>query len=185
MDTPDIDNVQNPQPDNNIVLPSNSVQAPAIKVYSPPSPCSAEEFLTACDELSFNQTSIRQACLNVGFDFRSFFQFLKERGNELVKAGENVTFYEYHARSIERRAQNRVDSMIELSQDCKQVTQKCDPKIANAVVSAFKLEQDAIKWQAARENSRKYGDKLDVTGSLDINTRIVRLPSKVAEGAEL
>lgn len=38
-----------------------------------------------------------------------------------------------------------------------------DFKRSNAVVSAYKLKADNLKWSMARKMPKKYGDKIDVT----------------------
>jgi hypothetical protein len=89
-----------------------------------------------------------------------------------------------YARAKEKRAERRVDQLDELERECLQaVNNSKDKRLANAIVQAYKIKHDRIKWQASKEYGKKYGEKLDL--SADIGTRVIRLPAKVKEGADV
>lgn len=63
-------------------------------------------------------------------------------------------FTEQYARAINMRADAKFDKIDDVVEDMRAKT--IDPQMA-------RVEIDAIKWQAGKMNSKKYGDKVDVT----------------------
>ena len=46
---------------------------------------------------------------------------------------------------------------------------------------AFRVAMDSRKWRLARKSPKKYGDKLDLSGSLDVNMTIAERLARAKE----
>jgi hypothetical protein len=89
-----------------------------------------------------------------------------------------------YARAKEKRAERRVDQLDELEKECLQAVENSkDKRLANAIVQAYKIKHDRIKWQASKEYGKRYGEKLELGG--EIGSRVIRLPAKVAKGSDV
>lgn len=66
--------------------------------------------------------------------------------------GEHQSFRDNYARAMEWRADGKFDELDEVSEEaCRAETP--------VEVAGLKLKADNIKWQLARMNAKKYGDK--------------------------
>jgi len=120
-----------------------------------------------------NGNSIAKACLKCSVGVKSFYEF-KRAHKEIA---ENDL-----ARSLEQRAALRVDQMEETELACmEEVRTIDDPKRANAIVQAYKLKLDRIKWQAAKEAVKFYGEKIEHTG--DVNLGVINFPVRAKENS--
>lgn len=72
-------------------------------------------------------------------------------------------FLEQYARACEERTEAQQEIMLEIGDDAISHAETADPKAANAVVSAYKLKADNLKWSMSKMKPKKYGDKVDVT----------------------
>lgn len=72
-------------------------------------------------------------------------------------------FSKQYARAKEESADADLETIEELGDIAIQEAKDADPKAANAVVSAYKLKADNIKWGMSKKKPKKYGDKLDLT----------------------
>jgi hypothetical protein len=80
-------------------------------------------------------------------------------------ADENPVFREQYARAINMRADAKFEELDDVSDDA--VASESAVK-----VQGLRLKADNIKWQLARMNAKKYGDKADVnlTGEIGVRT---------------
>lgn len=53
--------------------------------------------------------------------------------------------------------------LAELGQEAIEMAQKVDSRSSNAVVAAYKLKADNMKWAMSKLKPKKYGDKVDLT----------------------
>lgn len=86
-------------------------------------------------------------------------------------------FIEQYARAKEESADADLEAMEDIGDIAIQEAKIVDPKAANAVVSAYKLKADNIKWGMSKKKPRKYGDKVDVTSdgkAIEGNTIILK-----------
>jgi hypothetical protein len=84
---------------------------------------------------------------------------------------DDKDFGDQYARAREARADARSDRIDDITQDVKDG--KLDPHAARVII-------EAEKWQAGKENSKRYGDKLDVSGNLGITLSDDQVQSRVA-----
>ncbi len=115
--------------------------------------------------------SIRKACAEDGMPTEStIFEWLYD----------DAEFSEQYAHARERRADaraERIDSIVE-----KTLTGEYKSDAARVAI-------DAEKWQAGKENSKRYGDKLQVEGDFNhrlpddaIESRLAQLAGKAGVG---
>ena len=75
-----------------------------------------------------------------------------------------------------------IDEMQDVEEECLQAVDCVDdPKKANALVQAYRLKLDNLKWIASKLKAKKYGDKLDITSnneSLVRNISLTAIPAK-------
>lgn len=96
--------------------------------------------------------SIRKACENEGMpNSDTLYEWLYD----------DAEFSEQYARARERRADARAERIDEISEKALTGEYKAD---------AARVAIDAEKWQAGKENSKRYGDKLQVEA--DLNHRL-------------
>ncbi len=76
---------------------------------------------------------------------------------------ENPEFLNQYARAKEESTDAKLELMEEIGDQAIDASYKADPKAANAVVSAYKLKADSIKWTMSKLKPKKYGDKVDLT----------------------
>lgn len=91
-------------------------------------------------------------------NWRTIMRWLANQGPEFE------AFRQQYARAREARADARFESIDQVLQDLKD--KKIDAQAARVMV-------DAIKWQAGRENGKRYGDAVTIKGDKDnpIETR--------------
>lgn len=76
---------------------------------------------------------------------------------------ENEQFSLQYARATDERTETQQEMLIEMGDRAIEHAEEADPKAAGAVVSAYKLKADNLKWSMSKMKPKKYGDKLDVT----------------------
>ncbi len=76
---------------------------------------------------------------------------------------KNKTFSEQYSRAKEHSAEYDNERLAELGDEAIDMSMKVDPKAAGAVVSAYKLKADNMRWSMGKKKPKKYGDKVDVT----------------------
>ena len=72
-------------------------------------------------------------------------------------------FLDQYARAKEESADADLETIEDLGDLAIEESKTADPKAANAVVSAYKLKADNLKWAMSKKRPKKYGDKVDVT----------------------
>lgn len=68
-----------------------------------------------------------------------------------------------YSRAKEESADADAELLEDLGDEAIKESKNADPKAANAVVSAYKLKADNIKWAMSKKKPKKYGDKIDMT----------------------
>lgn len=84
---------------------------------------------------------------------------------------DDESFSDQYARARERRADARAERIDELADEVKSGT--LGHLEARVII-------DAEKWQAGKENSKRYGDKLDLTGDLSLKLPDEQVESRLA-----
>lgn len=72
-------------------------------------------------------------------------------------------FREQYARAKEESAEAMNEEIVELGDEAIRMSQSVDFKASNAVVQAYKLKADNLRWMMSKMKPKKYGDKLDMT----------------------
>jgi len=114
----------------------------------PCKPMAIEQALEVC-ELIAEGDSVANACKSLGLLARAFYKTLATGDEEL---GQN------YVRARKSRADTRaerIDEIMECMTLVKNDPRYIDPNTARVMI-------DAIKWQAAKENHSRYGDKIAV-----------------------
>lgn len=84
---------------------------------------------------------------------------------------DDEAFSDQYARARERRADARSERIDEISQEVKDGTLGANE--ARVII-------EAEKWQAGKENYKRYGDKLDITGDLNVKLPDEQVESRLA-----
>jgi hypothetical protein len=61
------------------------------------------------------------------------------------------------------RTETQQEMLIEMGDKAIEHAESSDPKAAGAIVSAYKLKADNLKWSMSKMKPKKYGEKLDLT----------------------
>lgn len=106
-----------------------------------------------CDQISSGR-SLRSICKDEKMPaMQTFWRWLRE----------NKEFSEHYARACDERTETQQEDLLDYGDEAIHVAQVVDPKSSNAVVSAYKLKADNLKWSMSKMKPKKYGDKVDVT----------------------
>ena len=106
-----------------------------------------------CEELSQGK-SLRTVCLaNDMPDKASVFNWFRT----------NKEFLDQYARAKEESADADNEVLEDIGDEAITESKSVDPKASSAVVSAYKLKADNLKWFMSKKKPKKYGDKLDMT----------------------
>lgn len=136
-------------------------------------PISKEQFEDICNEIETTEIGLLQCCIKNGISQQSFYNYMKIIGSEAK---------ERYVRAKEEQIDNLVDQIAQIEADCMQAIETTeDPKKANALVNAYKLKCDNLKWIASKLKAKKYGDKIDITTdgqALVRNITLTPIPSK-------
>ena len=94
--------------------------------------------------------------------------------------GTNKRFLEQYEQAKVASADADLETIEQLGDIAIQEAKDADPKAANAVVSAYKLKADNIKWGMSKKKPKKYGDKLALGGDSDspLTIKIVKYGDK-------
>jgi len=84
---------------------------------------------------------------------------------------EDEAFSDTYARAREARADARSERIDDLAEEVK--AGQLDHNAARVII-------DAEKWQASKENQKRYGDKLDLNGSLNVKLDDAQVESRLA-----
>lgn len=132
-----------------------------------------EQFYTVIADIA-DGVSITAACSKIQISTASFYQYKRIMGDEAQKE---------YVRAVEQRAISRVEKIENLCELCEDEVRNIeDPKRANAIVQAYKIRIDAIKWQSSKEHVKAYGDKIEHSG--DVNLGVINFPVRAKENAQ-
>lgn len=132
-------------------------------------PISELQFNEFCDITATTYQSKKQICKSLGISDSSIDQYIRIIG-------------ELAARQYARAKDDQCDSLeakiIELEEECMHKLECLDdPKLSNALVQAYKMQVDNIKWMLSKRRPRQFGDKLDITSNgNDITREILITP---------
>lgn len=117
-----------------------------------------------CSKLS-EGLSLRTVCLDEDMPNKStIFKWFREKPE----------FVDQYTRAKEESADADLEIIEDLGDKAIEESKLADPKAANAVVSAYKLKADNMKWAMSKKKPKKYGDKLDMsTNGKDLPSPII------------
>ncbi len=72
-------------------------------------------------------------------------------------------FLKQYERAADERTETQQEIIIDIGDEAISHAERADPKSSNAIVSAYKLKADSLKWSMSKMKPKKYGDKVDVT----------------------
>ena len=75
----------------------------------------------------------------------------------------NEEFRKNYEQAIDQRTEAQHEMLLDNGDEAIEEAKTSDPKASNAVVSAYKLKADNMKWVMSRMKPKKYGDKVDIT----------------------
>ena len=115
-----------------------------------------EVFESVCLEIEETEKGLRTICKSLNSSASSFYDFIDNEKDEDVRR----TKAERYTRARKRQAEYLFDLQ-------REVVFKRDedhtPFTGSNVVQRDRLISDTIKWQASKLDSKKYGDKIDLT----------------------
>jgi hypothetical protein len=120
-----------------------------------------KEQLTEIIDLIASGETVVDACIATKHSTASFYKWLQEYP-ELEKL---------YARVNEAEVEKEVDGMKPLEDELLHEIKE-NPTISSAIVNAYRVKFDNIKWRACHRKSKKYGDHVDVTSAGDKITEI-------------
>lgn len=99
---------------------------------------------------------------------------------------ENDEFLKQYERAKAESSDALNEVILDLGDEAITKSQQVDFKASNAVVSAYKLKADNLKWYMSKMKPKKYGDKLDLTtNGKDLPTPILaNVPSNNSPQAD-
>jgi hypothetical protein len=138
-------------------------------------PISEEVFNSICELIEDTDIGTDKACVKHKVSSRSFREYLRIVGDSAELK---------YARAKSNQIDTLLDQMADLESQCmEEVRQIDDPKRANAIVQAYKIRVDNLKWIASKLKPKKYGDKLTLDGDVGIKiNRAIDLPGKKSDG---
>lgn len=83
-------------------------------------------------------------------------------------------FAQQYAHARDERADVYFDRLDEVSEAAENAPDAVK-------VAGLRLKADNIKWQLARMAPKRYGDKLELGGALDLNSKIERITRRVVD----
>lgn len=106
-----------------------------------------------CEQLAVG-TSMRSVCLREEMpSLQTVFRWLRE----------DKEFSDQYARAKEESADVDNETLEDIGDMAIDAAQCVDPKASSAVVAAYKLKADNLKWAMSKKKPKKYGDSVDVT----------------------
>lgn len=98
---------------------------------------------------------------------------------------ENKPFAEQYAMAREAGYQLLADQLLEIADDSSRDTYVDDngnTRTDTEVVARSRLRLDTRKWMLSKMLPKVYGDKVELGGSLDLNTKIERITRRIVDG---
>lgn len=112
-----------------------------------------------CDRLAIGET-IRSICKD---------DHIPDLSNVMRWLGSNKSFREQYARAREEQADYLAQQIIDISDDSRNDTQQdADGNVIvnHDHIARARLRVDARKWYAGKVSPKKYGDKIEHSGTL-------------------
>lgn len=72
-------------------------------------------------------------------------------------------FLQQYEQATQERTEYHQELLLEMGDEAIAHAETSDPKASGAVVSAYKLKADNLKWSMSKMKPKKYGDKIDLT----------------------
>lgn len=88
----------------------------------------------------------------------------------LYHANKDASFAEQYARAVQLRADHDFEALIDLADEKPAATLH---GIDSAWVNWQRLRIDTRKWALSKRNPKKYGDKTELTGDLNVSVKRV------------
>ncbi len=108
-----------------------------------------------CSQLS-EGISLRTVCLADDMpDKSTIFRWFREK----------PIFKDQYVQAKEESADAQHEDLAEIGNEAIIEAKTVNEKAANAVVSAYKLKADNLKWSMSKMKPKKYGDKLDLSNN--------------------
>lgn len=76
---------------------------------------------------------------------------------------ENENFRQQYELATRERSEAQHEELLIFGDEAIKEAKEVNPKVSNAVVSAWKLKSDNLKWSMSKMKPKKYGDKIDFT----------------------
>lgn len=132
-----------------------------------PSDYSQELADRICEQLA-QGISLRSVCLMEGMpSIATVFSWMRKHDE----------FLNQYARAKEESTDAKAEMLEELGDEAIKLSQEIKGPGSTAVVQAYRLKADNIKWTMSKLKPKKYGDKVDLTSGGDkitANTFIVK-----------
>lgn len=124
-----------------------------VRSVGRPSDYTQETALKVCEELAQGK-SMRTVCLMEGMpSVATLFKWMRDYPE----------FLKQYERAKEESADADLETIEDLGDIAIQEAKDADPKSANAIVNAYKIKADNLKWGMSKKKPKKFGDKIDMT----------------------
>lgn len=144
----------NPLDEDLISIPVSADIVPESKPIGRPTDYTQDLADRICNELS-EGNSLRRVCLE---------EYMPSKTTVFKWFRLYPQFVDQYARAKEESADVDMETIEDLGdiaiEDAKNPK---NAKSSNAIISAYKLKADNLKWAASKKKPKKYGDKTDIT----------------------
>lgn len=132
-------------------------------------PITEDQFNEFCGITATTYQSKKQICKSLGISDSSVDQYIRIIGETAARQ---------YARVKDDQCDSLEAKIIELEEECMlKLDTLDDPKLGNAIVQAYKMQIDNIKWMLSKRKPRLFGDKVDITtNGNDITREIIITP---------
>jgi hypothetical protein len=122
---------------------------------------SEELFESVCDKIATSADGLEKICQECGISARHFHRWIAENENLRQK----------YASAREEQADFLADQILKLADDKSGDTQAGEfGEVGNAAaIQRSRLQVEARKWIAAKLKPKKYGDKVEVDQTINVN----------------
>jgi hypothetical protein len=86
-------------------------------------------------------------------------------------------FLKQYELATEERTETQQEIILDIGDKAIEHAEEADPKAASAIVQAYKLKADNLKWSMSKMKPKKYGDKIDLTSGGE------KLPTPIYNGS--
>lgn len=134
---------------------------------TPLTPENLEKARKICKLIMYEGISLRKACQETGMSKTAFLQ-IAEKSKEIS---------DHYTQAVVCRADRHAEEILDIVDGQPQLNPSGG--VDMAYVNMLRLRVDTRKWLMAKMAPKKYGDKIEHSGSVTI----IRLPEKKEEGA--